>query len=160
MSTKAAALPKNIAALTKREAELQSSVDKWGQAAFRAERDRLTAVVHSGSASDKEISLHADFRDGGKINEDFSAMEASSSAALDAFRRANWEEFREFLRARLQARRDREASIQNDIEVLRSGYGIQVDYSDPEASTTSQLALIVEGDSPGFIRFLAATEIF
>jgi hypothetical protein len=160
MSTKAAALPKNIAALVKRESELQAQVHKWGQAAFRAERDRLTAVVHSGSATDEEISLHADFRDGGKINEDFSAMEASCSAALDSFRRANWQEFRAFLLTRLQCRRDREVSIQNDIEVLRSGYGIQVDYSDPEASTTSQLALIVEVDSPGFIRFLAATETF
>jgi hypothetical protein len=160
MSTKAAALPKNIAALTKREAELQASVDKWSQAAFRAERDRLTAVVHSGSATDEEIALHADFRDGGKINEDFSAMEASCSAALDSFRRANWQEYRAFLLTRLQCRRDREVSIQNDIEVLRSGYGIQVDYSDPEAVVTSQLALLVEREDSGWIRFGAAAEIF
>lgn len=159
-TTKAPALPKNITALVKREDELQSSVDKWSVAAFRAERDRLETIVHSGAASDEDIQAHAASRDGGEVDLNYRSMEASSSAALDAFRRANWSEFREFLRARLQARRDREASIQNDIEVLRSGYGLWVDYSDPEASTTSQLSLIVEGDSPGFIRFLSATEIF
>ena len=90
----------------------------------------------------------------------YRSMEASCSAALDAFRRTNWETFREFLRARLLARRDREQAIAQDVEALRSGYGIQVDYSDPEASTTSQLANICASDTHGFIVFKNASEIF
>jgi hypothetical protein len=153
-------IPKNITALIHRETELQASVDKWSVESFRAERDRLTDRVHSGNATDEEIKLHADFRDGGKIDADYQALQSSSVAALEAFRRMNWEAFREFLRARLQARRDRELAIQQDVEALRSGHGIQVDYSDPEASTTAQLAAICESDSHGFIVFKNASEIF
>jgi hypothetical protein len=159
-TTKTLALPKNIEALVKREAELQASVDKWSGEAFRAERDRLTDRVHSGNATDEEIKLHADFRDGGKIDADYQALQSSSIAALEAFRRTSWEAFREFLRARLEARRDREHAIAQDVEALRSGHGIQVDYSDPEASTTSQLASICASDSHGFIVFKNAEEIF
>jgi hypothetical protein len=153
-------IPKAINSLLDREAELQASVDKWSVEAFRAERDRLTERVHSGNATDEEIKLHADFRDGGKIDADYQALQSSSLAALEAFRRASWEAYREFLRARLQSRRDREQAIAQDVEALRSGHGIQVDYSDPEASTTSQLANICESDSPGFIVFKNASEIF
>jgi hypothetical protein len=160
MTTKAPALPKNIAALVKRESELQASVDKWSQAAFRAERDRLTAVVHSGSATDEEIALHADFRDGGKINGDFSAMEASCSAALDSFRRANWEEFRKYLTARLDVRVQREAEIVVKLAEIACTYGIEIQHSDDQSSTTRQLEDLCSREDGGFIRFLSATEIF
>ena len=159
MSTKTA-LPKNIKALLDREAELEASVDRWSVEAFRAERDRLEALVHSGAATDSDIEAHAATRDNGDVDLNYRSMGASCAAALDAFRRANWLSFREFLRARLQARRDREQAIAQDVEALRLGHGIQVDYSDPEASTTSQLANICTSDSHGFIVFKNASEIF
>ncbi|MCE9587260.1 MAG: hypothetical protein K8R57_02975 [Verrucomicrobia bacterium] len=160
MTTKAPALPKNIAALVKRESELQAQVDKWSQAAFREERDRLTAVVHSGSATDEEIALHADFRDGGKINGDFSAMEASCSAALDAFRRANWEEFRQHLINRLALRVQREADYVLELAQVATKYGIEIQHSDDQSSTTRQLEDLCSREDGGFISFLSATETF
>lgn len=159
MSTKST-IPKAITALLSREAELQASCDRWSTAAFRAERDRLSDRVHSGSASDEEIALHADFRDGGKINADYTAMETSSSTALDAFRRTNWEAFRAFLRARLAARHQREADIVVRLAEIAATYGIEVAQNDPDAATTRQLAEIVERDDVGFIRFGAAAETF
>ena len=155
-----APIPKPIVALLKREAELQASVDKWSVAAFRAERDRLTDVVHSGSATNELIALHADFRDGGKINDDYTAMETSSSAALDAFRRTNWEAFRAYLRARLDARRQREADITAKLAEVADTYGIEISHLDPAASTTRQLEEIVERESVGWIRFGAAAEVY
>lgn len=159
MSTKST-IPKAITALISREAELQASCDRWSTAAFRAERDRLSDRVHSGSASDEEITLHADFRDGGKINADYTAMEASSSAALDAFRRTNWESFRSYLRTRLAARLQREADIVVKLAEIAATYGIELSHLDPEAGTTRQLEEIVERDSVGWIRFGAAAETF
>jgi hypothetical protein len=43
---------------------------------------------------------------------------------------------------------------------LREKHGILIDYSDPEAATTSQLALIVSREDVGFVRFGDATETF
>ena len=152
--------PKAIAAIIAREGELQAAVDRWSVPAFRAERDRLETIVHSGSATDADIEAHAATRDGGKVDKDYQAMCASSQAALDAFRSANWQAFREFLRERLQARRDREKAIVQDVEALREGHGIVVDYSDPEAETTNQLARICESDAVGFVRFGDAAKTF
>jgi hypothetical protein len=158
MSTKT--IPKNIAALIAREGELQSACDKWSVDAFRVERDRLEAIVHSGSATDADIEAHAATRDGGKVDKDYQAMSASSQAALDAHRRASWPQFREFLKDRLESRRERETAIVNDVQSLREKHGILLDFSDPEAATTSQLAAICESESVGFIRFGVAAETF
>jgi hypothetical protein len=153
-------IPKPIAALIAREAELQASVDKWSVPAFRAQRDTLEAIVRSGSATDADIEAHAATRDGGEVDLHYRSMEGSSSAALDSFRHANWPQFREFLKARLEARREREQAIVNDVQALREKHGILIDYSDPEAATTSQLALIVSREDVGFIRFGTAIETF
>lgn len=159
MSTKST-IPKAITALLSREAELQASCDRWSTASFRIERDRLSDRVHSGGASDEEIALHADFRDGGKINADYTAMEASSAAALDAFRRVSWPTFCAYLRARLDARRQREADITAKLAEVADTYGIEISHLDPAASTTRQLEEIVERESVGWIRFGASTEIY
>ncbi len=159
MTTKTT-IPKNIKGLLDREAQLQASLDKWSVQAFRTERDRLTAVVHSGSATDEEIALHADFRDGGKINGDFSAMEASCSAALDSFRRANWEEFRKYLTARLDVRVQREAEIVVKLAEIACTYGIEIQHSDDQSSTTRQLEDLCSRENGGFISFQSATETF
>jgi hypothetical protein len=153
-------IPKPIQILIQREAELQAAADKWSVAAFRAERDRLAAVIHSGSASDSDIEAHAASRDGGAVDLHYRSMEASSLAALDAHRRANWQAFREFLRARLEARRQREADIVEEVAKLREKFGIQLDYSDPESATTDQLSFICMGEDVGFIRFGVAAETF
>jgi hypothetical protein len=153
-------IPKKIEALIQREAELQAGVEKWSVPAFRAERDRLEAVVRSGAASDEQITEHARSRDGGEIDKHYQAMCASSSAALDSFRHVNWPQFREFLKARLEARREREQAIVNDVQALREKHGILIDYSDPEAATTSQLALIVSREDVGFVRFGDAAETY
>jgi hypothetical protein len=153
-------IPKPIAALIAREAELQAGVEKWSVPAFRAERDRLQAVVHSGAATDSDIEAHAATRDGGEVDLHYRSMEGSSRAALDAHRSTNWQTFREFLKARLEARREREQAIVNDVQALREKHGILIDYSDPEAATTSQLALIVSRDDVGFVRFRDAVETF
>jgi hypothetical protein len=158
MSTKT--IPKPIQILIQREAELQAAADRWSVPAFRAERDRLEAIVRSGAATDADIEAHAATRDGGKLDKDYQAMEASSLAALDAHRRASWTTFRDFLRARLEARRQREADIVNDVQALREKHGILLDFSDPEAATTSQLAAICEREDVGFIRFGVAAETF
>jgi hypothetical protein len=158
MSTKT--IPKPIQALIQREAELQAAANRWSVPAFRAERDKLEAIVHSGAATDADIEAHAATRDGGKVDKDYQAMEASSLAALDAHRRASWTTFRDFLRARLEARRQREADIVENVAKLREKFGITIDYSDPEASTTSQLSFICMGDDPAFIRFADAAETF
>jgi hypothetical protein len=159
MSTKTA-LPKPIAALIVREAELQASVDRWGVESFRQHRDQLESNIRTGAATDEQIAEHARSRDGGEIDKHFQSMCASVSSALDSFRHANWQTFREFLRARLEARRQREADIVNDVQALREKHGILLDYSDPEAATTSQLSFICMGDDPGFIRFADAVETF
>jgi hypothetical protein len=153
-------LPKPIAELIARESELQASVDRWGVPAFRSERDRLEAIVHSGAASDAEIEAHAASRDGGEVDLHYRSMEGSSRAALDAHRSTNWQAFREFLKGRLAARREREQAIVNDVAALREKHGILIDYSDPEAATTSQLALIVSREDVGFVRFGDAAETF
>jgi hypothetical protein len=155
-----APIPKPIVALLKREAELQASVDKWSVPAFRAERDRLTDVLHSGAATNEEITLHSDFRDGGKVNADYTAMEASSAAALDAYRRVSWPTFRAYLRARLDARLQREADITAKLAEVADTYGIEISHLDPAASTTRQLEEIVERESVGWIRFGAAAEVY
>jgi hypothetical protein len=153
-------IPKPIQILIQREAELQAAADRWSVDAFRAERDRLETIIHSGSATDADIEAHAATRDGGKVDKDYQAMSASSQAALDAHRRASWPQFRRFLCERLEARREREESIVNDVAALREKHGIQIDYFDPEASTTSQLSFICMGEDVGFIRFGVAAETF
>jgi hypothetical protein len=159
MPTKTA-LPKPIAALIVREAELQASVDRWGVESFRQHRDQLESNIRTGAATDEQIAEHARSRDGGEIDKHFQSMCASVSAALDSFRHANWQTFRDFLRARLEARRQREADIVEEVAKLREKFGIQLDYSDPESATTSQLFLITESESVGFIRFGVAAETF
>ena len=153
-------IPKPIAAIIAREGELQSAADRWSVESFRAERDRLETIVNSGSATDADIEAHAATRDGGKVDKDYQAMSASSQAALDAHRRSSWTTFREFLRARLEARRERETAIVSDVQSLREKHGILLDFSDPEAATTSQLAAICQSESVGFIRFADAAETF
>ena len=153
-------LPKNIAALIARESELQASVDKWGVPAFRAERDRLEAVVHSGAASDADIEAHAASRDGGNLDKHFQSMCASSFTALEAYRTSNWEAFREYLRTRLAARHQREADIVVELAQVCAKYGIEVAHNDPDAAVTRQLEGIVERESVGFIRFGTAVETF
>jgi hypothetical protein len=153
-------LPKNIAALIARESELQASVDRWGVPAFRAERDRLEAIVRSGSATDSDIQAHAASRDGGEVDLHYRSMEGSSAAALDSFRHVNWPTFREFLKGRLAARREREQSIVEEVTLLRERFGIQLDFSDPQSATTSQLALIVSREDVGFVRFGDAAETY
>jgi hypothetical protein len=155
-----ATVPKNIAALIERESALQAASDRWSVDAFRAERDRLEAVIRSGAATDAEIEAHARSRDGGETDRYFQGMAASCNQALDAFRRANWIAFREFLSTRLAARRGREEAITADFQALRDGHGIEVEYRDPEASTTSQLATLCESEEAGWIRFKEAAETF
>jgi hypothetical protein len=159
MPTKTA-LPKNIAALIAREGELQASVDRWGVESFRQHRDQLEINIRTGAATDEQIAEHARSRDGGEIDKHYQAMCASMSAALDSFRHANWQTFREFLKGRLAARREREQSIVEEVAKLRERFGIQLDYSDPESATTSQLFLITESEGVGFIRFAVAAETF
>jgi len=153
-------IPKSIQSLIQREAELQSAADRWSVAAFRAERDRLETIVHSGSATDSDIEAHAATRDGGKVDKDYQAMSASSQAALDAHRRASWPQFREFLKSRLEARRAREESIAEDVAALRGKHGIEIDYFDPEAGTTAQLSYICQQEDISFYSFSNAAEIF
>ena len=153
-------IPKNIQILIQREAELQAACDKWSVAAFRSMRDRQEAIVHSGSATDADIEAHASSRDNGEVDLHYRSMEASSQAALDAHRRASWPQFREFLKGRLAARRQREADIVEEVAKLRERFGIQLDYSDPESATTSQLFLITESEGVGFIRFGVAADTF
>jgi hypothetical protein len=153
-------IPKPIQALIQREAELQAAVDRWGVPAFRSERDRLETIVRSGAATDSDIEAHAATRDGGEVDKHYQAMSGSSIAALDAHRSTNWPQFRRFLCERLEARREREQAIVNDVAALREKHGILIDYSDPEAATTSQLALIVSREDVGFIRFGTAIETF
>lgn len=152
--------PKAIAALIKREEEMKADVERWSVDAFRAERDRLESIIRSGAATYADIEAHAATRDGGRLEKDYKAMSASARAALDAFRRTNWPQFREFLRDRLQARHDREKAIAEDIEALQERHGIRVDYSDPQAAKTAQLASICKGDDVGFIRFGKAAETY
>ncbi len=158
MSSKS--LPKPIAAIIAREAELQAGCDRWSVAAFRAERDRLEAVIRSGSATDAEIEAHAASRDGGKVDADYQTMSASSQAALDAHRRTNWQTFRAFLLTRLESRRERERVIDADVQALRDSHGIAVDYSDPQEATTNQLAHLCESEDVGYIRFGDAAATF
>lgn len=153
-------IPKPIQALIQREAELQAAVDRWSVESFRQHRDQLESNIRTGAATDEQIAEHARSRDGGETDRHYQAMCASSSAALDSFRHVNWETFREFLRARLEARREREQAIVNDLQALREKFGILIDYSDPHAATTSQLAAICESESVGFIRFGSAAETF
>jgi hypothetical protein len=153
-------LPKNIAALIAREGELQASVDKWGVSAFRAERDRLEAVVRSGSATDADIEAHAASRDGGQVDLHYQAMSGSSVAALDAHRASNWPQFRRFLCERLEARRERETAIVNDVQSLQEKHGIEFDYFDPEAATTAQLSFMCQREDVGSIRYGDAAETF
>ena len=153
-------IPKNIKGLLDREAELQASVEKWSVQAFRAERDRLTAVVHSGSATDEEIALHADFRDGGAVNQNFSAMEGSCSAALVSFRSKHWEEFKKHLITRLESRHQREAEILVKLAEIACAYGIEIQHSDDQSSTTRQLEEIVKREDPGWNCFSQMIETF
>ena len=153
-------IPKNIRGLLDREAELQSSLDKWSVQAFRTERDRLTAVVHSGSATDEEIALHAEFRDAGPVNQNFTAMEASCSAALVSFRRANWQEFKKHLLTRLESRHQREADILVKLAEIACAYGIRVSHEDDQAGTTRQLEEIVKREDPGWNCFSQMIETF
>ena len=153
-------IPKPIAAILARESELQASVDRWSVESFRAERDRLETIVHSGAATDADIENHAKSIDGGELDLHFRGMQASSLAARDAFRRVSWPQFREFLKARLEARREREADIVEEVAKLREKFGITLDFSDPEASTTSQLAAICEREDVTFYAFKTAEEIF
>lgn len=158
MSSKS--IPKNIAALVAREAELQSAVDRWSVDSFRAERDRQEKIIRGGAATDAEIEDHANSRDGGKLDSHYQSMAASSSAALEAFKLANWETFRAYLRTRLAERRKREAAIASDIQSLRDLYGIWVDYRDPEWAATQQLDEIISRDSPFCIRFGGSLEAY
>jgi hypothetical protein len=153
-------LPKPIAELIAREGELQAAVDRWGVPAFRSERDRLEAVVHSGAASDADIEAHAASRDGGEVDLHYRSMEGSSRAALDAHRSTNWPTFREFLRTRLAARHQREADIVVELAQVCAKYGIEVAHNDPDAAVTRQLEGIVERESVGFIRYGTAVETF
>jgi hypothetical protein len=153
-------IPKPIQALIQREAELQAAADKWSVESFRQHRDQLEGNIRTGAATIEQITEHARSRDGGEIDKHYQAMCASSSAALDAFRHVNWETFRDFLRARLEARREREQAIVNDLQALREKFGILIEYSDPEAATTSQLSAICQSESVGFIRFGSAAETF
>ncbi len=158
MSSKS--LPKPIAALIAREAELQVAVDRWSVEAFHAERDRLEKILWSGSATDAEIEAHAATREGGRVDQEYQAKRASNDNALDAFRRANWQTFRAFLLTRLELRRERERIIAADVQALRDGHGIAVDYSDPQEATTNQLAHLCESEDVGFIRFGYAAETY
>ncbi|MCE9588370.1 MAG: hypothetical protein K8R57_08660 [Verrucomicrobia bacterium] len=161
MSTKSTpVIPKSISVIVKREAELQSSVDRWSVESFRMERDRLESLVHSGLATDADIESHSQSRDGGPLDRDYVSMCASSSAALDAFRRSNWEAFREYLRIRLDARLEKEAQIVIELAQLCLKHGIEISHNDPEASTTRQLEEIVQRESAGWIRFGSAVEIY
>lgn len=153
-------IPKPIAAILARESELQASVDRWGVESFRQHRDQLESNIRTGAATDEQIAEHARSRDGGEIDKHYQAMCASSSSALDSFRHVNWETFREFLKGRLAVRREREQSIVEEVAKLREKFGIQLDYSDPESATTSQLFLITESESVGFVRFRDAAETF
>jgi hypothetical protein len=160
MPTTKPTIPKNIAALIARESELQASVDRWSVESFRQHRDQLESTIRTGAATDEQIAEHARSRDGGETDRHFQSMCASSSSALDSFRHVNWETFREFLRARLEARRQREQSIVEDVQSLREKHGILIDFSDDQSATTSQLAAICEREDVGYIRFGSAAETF
>jgi hypothetical protein len=160
MSHKAPAIPKPIQALISRESEMEAVVTRYSVDSYRAERDRLETLLHSGTATDAEIEAHANSRDGGPLDLQYQTLSASSATALYSYRRANWGEFRDFLRQRLKARRDREEAIQKDIDALRSTHGIQIDYSDPQAAVTSQLALLIEREDSGWISFAQSVETF
>ena len=153
-------IPKKIEALIARESELQAAVDRWGVPAFRSERDRLEAIVHSGAASDSDIEAHADSRDGGNLDKHFQSMCASSFTALEAYRTSNWETFREYLRTRLAARHQREADIVVELAQVCAKHGIEVAHNDPDSAVTRQLEGIVERESVGFIRYGSAAEIY
>lgn len=153
-------IPKPIQALIQREAELQAAVDRWGVPAFRSERDRLETIVRSGAATDLDIEAHAATRDGGEVDKHYQAMSGSSIAALDAHRSTNWPQFRRFLCERLEAHREREQSIVNDVQALQEKHGIEIDYFDPDAATTAQLSFMCLREDVGFIRYGDAAETF